>query len=229
MNDKPPFQPGDFGAAAGGRGLDISRLHLDALDQACCDHINLRSGQPTRAVDLGGGSGAQSIRMAICGADVMLIDIDDSASAHFSRAQSEGIVAKGRLSILKKDFTALRARDIPLPFDVLYSQRAIHFLPYRQARTCLTLMFRQMATDGAVFISAAGIGTEFGQSHPDRNKPIQQRFSALPADMQAKYKTTQKIAVYSEQDMTLLLQESGFRNIRIIPSDFGNIKAIALK
>jgi hypothetical protein len=102
-------------------------------------------------------------------------------------------------------------------------------VPYNEAKRVLGLFFNSMANGGVAFISAAGCNTESGRTHPDREKPIQNRFDYYSEDMQKKHGITHKTAIYSTEDLNRLLIEIGFSPIRVYQSDFGNVKSIAHK
>ena len=112
---------------------------------------------------------------------------------------------------------------------MLYSQRAIHYVPYRTAEKILRQMFNRMAKDGMVYISAAGYDTEYGKTYPDRSKPVEERFNFVTPDMQEKHGIFQKIVTYKEEEMAALLKGAGFTDIHVTHSAFGNIKAVAHK
>lgn len=80
-----------------------------------------------------------------------------------------------------------------------------------------------------MYISAAGFDTEYGQTYPDRDKPVEARFNFVTPDMREKHAIFHKIATYTEEDMASLLRAVGFSIIRITRSAFGNIKTIAMK
>jgi ubiquinone/menaquinone biosynthesis C-methylase UbiE len=223
------FKPTDDG-----RGVDISSQRQDELDQGAVAAIARRYNDRNQetavtAVDLGGGFGAQALRMAQAGATVTMIDIADMAGDNFNKAVAAGLVSEGQVRFLQKDFSAIKAEDVPQGFDVLYSQRAIHYLPYKEAEAVLRIMFNRMAAGGEVFISAAGWDTEYGKTYPDRDKPVEERFAFVAQDMQEKHGITHKIVTYKEQDLSDLLTRVGFDSVDVTSSSFGNIKARARK
>ncbi|HEY8191500.1 MAG TPA: class I SAM-dependent methyltransferase [Alphaproteobacteria bacterium] len=220
------FRPTD-----NGHGVDISSQRQDELDVQSLAYIREQAagGRKILVVDLGGGFGAHSIRMAETGAAVTMIDIADMATENFSKAVTEKSIPTGDLRFLHRDFSQLENEDIPENFDVLYSQRAIHYVSYPTAEKVLHLLFSRMAQGGAVYISAAGYDTEYGKTYPDRAKPVEERFNYVTPDMQEKHGITHKITTYKEEDMAVLLKTAGFGDIQVTHSGFGNIKAMARK
>lgn len=231
MSDPLNIYGDQFKPTDDGHGVDIASQRQDELDIHSLEDVRARIAAKgaAQAVDLGGGFGAHAIRLAAAGADVTMIDLADMASGNFKKAEAEGKVAAGKLRFIQKDFCDIAAADVPENFDVLYSQRAIHYVPYDTARSVLTLMFNRMAKGGTAFISAAGWDTEYGKTYPDRDKPLEQRFNFVTPDMQEKHGITHKIATYKEEDMARLLTEAGFTDVKITSSAFGNIKATARK
>jgi len=158
-----------------------------------------------------------------------MIDIADMASETFRKASETQQVQPGQLRLVLKDFSDVTEHDIPEGYDVLYSQRAIHYIPYPEAKRVLSLLFNRMAHGGVAYISAAGFDTEYGKSYPDRDKPVQERFNFVSSDMQRKHSITHRIVTYKEEEVADLLKDVGFSDITVRRSDFGNIKATARK
>jgi len=215
----------------GGYGIDVASQRRDQLDDECLEYVFARTkaGLETTAVDLGGGYGAQSMRMAQAGAAVTMIDIADMATPHFAQAIVEQNIPPQRLSYLRKDFALLSENDVPAAFSVLYSQRAIHYVPYRTVQALMRMLFNRMAPGGRAYISAAGYDTEYGTTHPARRKPVEERFDHVTPEMRAKHGIERKITIYTMEDLRVLLRYAGFEDIRIRTSRFGNIKAVAGK
>ena len=214
-----------------GRGVDISSQRQDKLDIRSCQVIRKRVAvrDKMHVVDLGGGFGAHSIRMAEAGASVTMIDLSPEAADNFKKAVEQETITPDVVRFVQKDFRDIMDSDLPEKIDVLYSQRAIHYVPYEEALLVLSRLFNCMESNGHVFISAAGFDTEYGKTYPDRDKLVEERFAFVAEDMQKKHGIMQKLVTYKEEDMAQLLEAAGFRDIKVTLSDFGNIKAIARK
>ncbi|MFH1158209.1 MAG: methyltransferase domain-containing protein [Pseudomonadota bacterium] len=214
-----------------GHGRDISSRGQDELDIRSRETVRQRvdAGNEVYAVDLGGGLGAHSVRMAEAGAAVTMIDLAPAAAKHFNKAVEQGIIASGSVRFVQKNFRDIADKDLPEKIDVLYSQRALHYVPYNEAKSVLSKLFNRMTKNGVVFISAAGLDAEYGKTYPDRDKPVEERFSLLAEDMQKKHGVTHELVLYKEEDMARLLETSGFRDIKITRSGFGSIRATACK
>jgi len=223
----------EFRPTKDGHGVDISSQRQDELDLGSLSfiHREVANGNKIHAVDLGGGYGSHSINMAVAGAKVTMLDISDSAKSNFIKAIKENSLPKENLTFIKKDFANLseRADCLPEEFQLLYSQRAFHYVPYKKAKKVLTNIFNKMASNGAIYISVAGYDTEYGLTHRDREKPVEERFDYVSKAMQEKHGIKQKIVIYRQEDLRKLLKDVGFRKIKVKKSEFGNIKATARK
>lgn len=212
-----------FNPTEGGYGVDISSQRQDELDLASLEFISSAEG-PVAAVELGGGFGAHSIRMAEAGANVVMIDIADMTTEKFKKT-----AVSGKLKFLCRDFSSLQPMELPDHIDLLYSQRAIHYVPYAEAKRVLAMMSNRMTSGGAVFISANGWDTEYGKTFPDRDKPVEERFNFVTPEMQEKHGITHKIVTYKKEELAQLLRDAGFTDVQVTRSAFGNIKAMARK
>jgi len=206
-------------------GIDISSQRMDWLDQCCLDAVSEKAapGQDVIALDLGAGEGAHSIRMAMAGATVTAIDLDAAALSH--NISANGPHMEQRIRVTEKRFEDLQNADLPEDIDIAYAQRSIHYLPYEGALTLLKMIRHKMAQGGQIFISAGGLDTEYGLTHPGRDKPIQDRFDYIRPEMQDKHGICHKITVYSAQEMEELLSSAGFDVKDVRRSEFGNVKA----
>jgi cyclopropane fatty-acyl-phospholipid synthase-like methyltransferase len=216
-----------------GRGVDISSQRMDELDQASITHIqhlNHEGNSPVQVIDLGGGFGVHSIRMAQAGAQVTFIDVDcNTARAKFEAAATEGLIPSDSITLHEIDFKDIRKNILPPACSILYSQRALHYIRYDEAQTLLTTLFNTMTWEGKLFLSVAGYDTEYGLTFPDRDKPIQNRYSMVTTDMQEKHGILHPIVTYTENELHDLVDSVGFTVDSLTSSHFGNIKLIARK
>ncbi|HEU4839697.1 MAG TPA: class I SAM-dependent methyltransferase [Micavibrio sp.] len=223
-------QYGDsFVPTGSGHGVDISSQRQDELDLESLKAIQERAQKeiPTAAVDLGGGFGTHAVKMFQAGASVTMIDINDIAKEVFAKAAAQTPARADELTFLQKDFKDITPGDLPERIDILYSQRAIHYLRYEEARRVLSMMRRRMPKNGIAFISAAGYDTEYGLTTPGRERPIEERFGTIAPEMREKHGIHHGITLYKKEELVELLGSAGFSVTRIAASSFGNIKAIA--
>jgi hypothetical protein len=216
-----------------GRGVEVSAGRADPLDTLGLRFIRkyARAGESVKVVDLGGGTGGHSVRMAAAGAEVWMADLSDAARAVFEAAAGNGTVPPGRLHFLHGDFADLAEMDVPDNFSMLYSQRALHYLPYAGARSLLQKMSARMAKKGRVYLSVAGVDSPFAENYPHRDRPMEERFSPLAPEMRVKYHLHLPIAVYDDKGLRRLLESSGFTGVKTRLSEAGgwNLQAVARK
>lgn len=220
----------DFTPNQKGGGVDVSSQRQDDLDRASLTFIQdqIEKGRPVHALDLGGGFGVHALHMAQAGATVTLVDIETTqAKQNITQAIADRIIPGGRINIIETDFREIGPHVAS--FNLLYSQRAIHYIPYKDAQDVLHSLFNKMSNGGSVFISGNGYYTEYGETYPHRDLPVEKRFSKLTDEMQKKHGIYLPVVTYKEDEMAKLLQSAGFVVEKVYSSRFGNIKAIAHK
>ncbi len=205
----------------GQHGGDISSQRIDDLDQACLDFLE-GVGTASKAVDIGGGLGGQSKRMAERGADVFMVDLTD---------QSENIAAfNARLGRIAIRVTQSDARDFDIaslgPLNVIYSQRMLSCIPHGDAKNLMQKIYEASCSGSHGFISAGGLFTEVGRSYPGHGVPIDRRWAIPNQHMAAKHQMFAPECLYSEEELAELLRSCGFSIVRRWTSPFGNPKVI---
>jgi hypothetical protein len=211
------------GNLAGTHGVDISSQRMDDLDRKCLLFALEQKSDDLAAVDLGCGLGIQGIRLALTGIETLLID---SLDIENRVSQCSDLLNLQNIQFLKKDVRLLLPEDLPEKVQILYSQRFIHYLKFEEADSLIKMMAGRMETGGRVFLSASGIDTELADGYADRGKAVRDRYSPLSEAMALKHQIHEPVCLYSEMDMKLLLKPSGFKEILVWSSEFGNIKAI---
>lgn len=211
----------------GGYGSDISSQRIDALDQASLDFIEQQQ-DVIGAIDLGGGLGRHSVRMAAKGADVTLVELSNPVNSVHDFCK-EDKVDPDKVRVLGKDYRDLSPSDYPQNYKLLYSQRSLCHVPYHDALNVLKAQFNALAEGGKIFISSAGYDTEDGKSHTLRDKPVHERFGYVSEEMQKKYGLTAPLLPYRADEFGDLAEAAGFQVEKIFVSDFGNIKLIGYK
>lgn len=233
MQGQKPNPDVVYPPTANGRGVEVSAGHVGHLDMLGLRYIrrHAKAGESVKVVDLGGGSGGHSVRMAQAGAEVWMADLSDVARGVFRTAARDGVVRPGQLHFLHRDFTDIQATDVPLGFSMLYSQRALHYLRYSEAQSLLQKMFARMASRGRVYLSVAGVDSPFAENYPHAGRPIEERFSPLAPEMRVKYHLQLPIAVYDGKGLRQLLESCGFKGVKTRLSEAGgwNLQAIAYK
>lgn len=208
-------------------GGDISSQRIDDLDHACLDFLDSRqfAGGVPVAIDVGGGLGGQSKRMAQRGAQVFMIDLTDQ----FENINSFN-ARTGRTGIR---FVQSDVRDFDIssaaPIDIVYSQRMLSCIPYADAHLLVRRFYEASRRGAHGFISAGGLCTEVGKSYPGRGIPVDRRWAVPAPEMAAKHQMFAPECLYSVEELANLLVSCGFKIVRKWTSPFGNPKVICQK
>ena len=220
---------GDFLIPTTGvHGGDISSQRTDDLDRACLDFLQLRrsaSAKPPVALDLGGGLGSQSKRMAQAGADVYMIDLSDQSA---NIADFNSSIGRMGIRFFQADVRTVDPSMLPR-LDIVYSQRMLSCIRHLDARRLLGWICDACTPEARCFISAAGLYSEIGRSSGSHAGPIEQRWLMPSQEMAAKHQIHAPECPYSEQELTGLLESCAFEIVRRWTSPFGNPKVICTK
>lgn len=207
---------------SGRHGGDIASQRIDDLDRACLEYC-LALGPGVAAVDIGCGLGAQGFRLAALGAAVTLcdpVDISERVGSFYA------LFPAAPVRFLQCDARDLGADNFDQPLDIVYSQRAIHYLRFDEARTLLE-MLRGVCRSGArFFISASGIDTELGDGYAGKTCDVAERMAPLAPEMAVKHGVHDAICLYSLEELAGLGETAGLEVISVTASAFGNKKAI---
>ncbi len=232
----------------GAHGADISSQRQDALDHAAYEAVELlirarkESGQPTYVLTIGGGFGTMEAKFAALGAQVVMVeilDIEQHIASVNALLQQNGLA--GHVTLVQKDIrdfdpvadlqSLIRQYNHsdaqPLRFDIIHSQRFIHYLPFSQALRVLQKSAQYSSDDCELYLSASGLGTELSKGYMAKDEPIENRHAKLAINMAEKHGIFEPVALYSRQDMQSLLKQAGFHAKDVTCSAFGNVKAIA--
>ena len=207
-----------------GYGVDIASQRADDLDQKALVYIAARNTE-TKALDLACGQGGQAIRMAAAGARVVASDLIEY-NQELMRAASHG---RPSLQFIKEDMRLLPGVLVKhQPFDLIVCQRAIHYLPYHQAKRMVGNLWHMLNPKGRLYLSASGIESELGQGYePSPSGNIESRFATLAAEMVSKHGIHGPVCLYGIEDAAKLMYQHGFTVLEAFASDFGNVKIIA--
>ena len=164
------------------------------------------------------------MRLSLLGGDVTLVDVMDIGDRI---DLMDRLFEIGSLEFVEKDVRELRPSDLNGPYDIVYSQRFIHYLRYEAAVDLLDLLAEHVADGGRIFVSASGLQTELGDGYPDRDVPLERRFSPLTDEMADKHGIHEPVCLYEKTDLERLLENAGFAVQDVFATGFGNVKAIA--
>lgn len=205
-------------------GVDIAAQRADDLDGMALEH--LRSIKDlARALDVASASGGQAIRMALAGADVLALDIDDYSEAFRDAASVAGV--DGRCGFVQRDITDYDVAGNLGRFDVIVCQRMIHYVPYGVAIEVVRTLKRALKPSGRLYISASGLHSELGTDYPGAQQPIDRRYELLSAAMVEKHAMLGLVCLYSQDELAALLGLAGMHVEQVFTSAFGNVKAVA--
>ena len=204
-------------------GIQVGSARADALDEAALDFIS-QSRKSVTALEIGCGVGAQSVRMARAGANVLANDIEDYGAEISRRAEESGMSAK--LNFIQADARKLVA-GLEEPIDVLFCQRSIHYMPYADALTLLRTGRRLMRSCCRLFISFSGLESELGTQYPAGDVPVFSRLYLLSEKQRDTHQILAPICLYRAEEAVELVSGANFKILKCWTSDFGNVKVIA--
>jgi SAM-dependent methyltransferase len=207
----------------GSHGPDIASQRMDDLDAACIEWAIAYGPSKLKAVDIGCGRGIQALRLASLGASVLAVDLSD-LSPFASGANT--LLGRDAITYFSGDVRELPPSAVPTPLQLIYSQRFIHYLRHEEACELLLRLQAVLSEDGRLFLSASGIDSELGDGYAHRDRGVENRFSVLSPEQQAKVHITEPICMYRQEELAKLAESVGFRTIRVWSSAFGNIKGI---
>ncbi|WP_034301958.1 bifunctional 2-polyprenyl-6-hydroxyphenol methylase/3-demethylubiquinol 3-O-methyltransferase UbiG [Herbaspirillum sp. RV1423] len=206
-----------------GRGCDVSIQRADDLDLSCITFIQ-ELGGTVYAADIGSAGGGQALRMAEAGAWVLAVDVEDYSQQFLSAAESRGVKDLCRYA---QGDAANFALVSYARFNIVSSQRMIHYLPFAEARKMLIGIRQSMAPEGRLYLSASGIRSELGNNYAGAGVALQKRYFELDSTMAEKHDIRGNVCLYSEDDFAELLTGCGFQPLSIYSSAFGNVKSVS--
>lgn len=209
----------------GSFGCDISSQRLDDLDKDAIQYVLLIHKKELNCIDLGCGEGKVGIIMSMIGANVVLIDKVNIAEKIEPIANNFNL----NLKFVNKDARELQLNDSPIPIDVCYSQRFIHYLKWSESVKLISILSDKMIKGSMFFISASGLNSELGNGYRHKDKPIKKRFFNLDDKIADKHNIKEPVCLYAEDDLKNLITPAGFKAISVKTSEFGNIKGIFKK
>lgn len=205
----------------GGFGVDVASQRADDLDQLALARITA-SSQRLRALDLACGEGGQAVRMALAGAESVASDVQDNCAAVAALAGAADV----QVAFVQADMRCLDTVDsLRTPFDIIVCQRAIHYLPFKEALEALKQITARLAPGGRLYLSASGLHSELGNDYPGANVPLESRYAPLSLPMQEKHGIRGPVCLYTPADMDKLLGLARLKPERLFTSQFGNVKS----
>lgn len=211
---------GDAYQANSSHGIDIASQRIDDLDLQCLQYIQelASSGNP-RVLDFGAGRCGFSNRVAqeVPAAEVIAVDLSDHRQH-----------AVAGVTFVQSEITEYLSSQDGTFFDIAYSQRTIHYLPYEAAKESLQTLQKKVQNGGRLYLSASGLYSELSEGYADADKPVTARFSRLSSAMSLTHNICEPVCLYTEDDLRELCQSSGWIVLKTWRSEFGNCKLIAM-
>jgi len=203
-------------------GVDVAHKRMDDLDTAMLQYAKSHVG--ARFLDIGSGAVGQSKRLVAAGAMVQAIDIVDY-SREFAAAQTALNVTDARLSFVQGDILCVLDQLPIATYNAVCLQRTLHYVPYSGAQ----LLLRRLSTivNGPLYISITGLQSAIGLQYPQKDTPIELRWGTLLEAGADIFSISAPLCLYSQAELSALLDSSGWQIERLWTSAFGNHKAIA--
>ena len=166
-------------------------------------------------------------QFAQLGAHVMVVDHPDRQQDIEGRILAAG--QRDQISFLPGSVHALPPDIQGEPFDIIVIRRGLCSLPYEEARKVVRQLLLKLRIGGKLYLSILGLHSELGESYQDADKPVSQRHAQLSSAIAGKYGLTQKVCLYSERDLFMLLLEAGGSVLRTMTTTYGSVKGIAVR
>jgi len=212
--------------AATKHGIDISQVRLDDLDRKIINFALNWKGRKV-AIDFGSGEGRVSIILALIGFEVHLYDTRD-LSEHFTQL-AKSLKLEDRIHFHQTDISKLNVEDLPEEITILIAQRVLHYLKFEEAKKLIQIASKKMQEDAQLFASVTGLNSQIGESYPDKDKNIEDRFAEVSGDAKDIFSIHNPVCLYEQDDTAILFKESTLLNLESYVSKFGNIKVIYKK
>lgn len=206
-------------------GVDVALNRQDDLDKKAIAGVDrfISAAKKVTVIDIGCGAGGTTTTLAQPGASVVGIDILDYSS-HFEELRNTNNLSEQQLRFIQGDIRKASALVDELSPKICLMQRVIHYMPYNDALSVLKHLRKSGVID--LFISVTGLESDIGNNYTDKNKPVQKRFCTLALEDMNRFSITQPVCLYTPEEFTYLLQESGWEIKECWVSAFGNVKAV---
>lgn len=218
----------DIRAGDGCHGIDVALQRSDDLDEAAVDAVlaMAAAGVKPLALDLGCAAGGQMARMAEAGALVAGYDLADTGDLVRQHAGHDARFLRGDLHDLHRrqpaDWGCNRV------FDIVLSQRTIHYLSWQAAADMLAAIRDQLLRPGGLlFLSASGLVSELSDGYPTAQFPVTLRHHELAPKMREKHGIHGAVTLYTLDELVELCADAGYTVCDAWLSPFGNVKLVA--
>lgn len=226
MTEEPMNCYGDARIQTTGlHGVDIASQRLDDLDKESLRQVLSLEDPRITCLDLGCGLGWHGARLAMLGARVHTFDLlPESPFLRFLREDT-----RLSLSHWAGDLRQLKPQDLPERVDLAFSQRFIHYLTYTEANRFIRTVAERSSPAAYFYLSASGLNSEFGQDYSCASVEIQNRFAPLSDRIGSKHNILEPVCLYSETELSGLMESNGYGTCKVWKSAFGNVKGVFRK
>jgi SAM-dependent methyltransferase len=206
-------------------GIDIGRERVDDWDKLLLREVRDRqaAGLPTTVLEVGCGAGGQAVRLAVAGALVVALDIDDYQQDVETVASDAGVGE--RVSWRHESIVDFVHTQESQPFTYVSMQRVLHYLPYETAHVVLRTL--ATITTEALYLSVTGTTSAIATHHRAVDLPVTERFVPLTPVGQSLFAIEAPICPYSTDELLMAVASAGWVIEKVRLSDFGNIKVVA--
>ena len=215
------------GPSTSGFGLDVACARADELDDLCAKFVAELFGQTGIAplvLDVGCGAFGQSMRLCAAGAVVTAVDINPRLLSTYSNFTSQ--MLKDRITFICDDVRSMAFEGTNSAFDVIYSQRMLHYLKWNDALALLKKLTTASRPNARFFCSVSGLQSELGLGYTDASLAVTDRFCMVAPDTAHRHQIFEPLCLYTMNEFNQLVKRADLRVVRVWQSPFGNIKAI---
>jgi 2-polyprenyl-3-methyl-5-hydroxy-6-metoxy-1,4-benzoquinol methylase len=203
---------------------------LDDIDTLCLEYLieQKQQGKTLHCLDIGGGAGKHAIRVAQTGHTATLIDRDDP-SHYIKQVADADIIKADQITLVQKQFNAIDVAKDLAAYDLIYSQRALNYMPYDEFMAFMRNLTTHLPIGGRFYISVSGYDNEFGRSFPLRDKSLPERYGYVTDAMKIKHNIQDKTLVIKCEELTDIMKGLGYKILYTNVTTFGNVKLIGEK
>ena len=146
-----------------------------------------------------------------------------------SAAQLFPATARSHLSFAPITLTDLGSKLPNEPFDIVFCDRNLCAMPYKEAREVVRNLLRRLKIGGRLYLSLLGLHSELGEGYDGAEIEVNQRYFALKPIIAEKYSISGPVCLYSERNFFTLILEAGGGVLRSFTTTHGNVKGVAVR
>ncbi len=209
-----------------GKGIDVGQRRISALGKEVI-RFALSGKAPSKVcVELGPGRGRLAPILALMGFRCHLYDSDPSLASHYAKLNA-CLKEYGTLHFCPKDIRNIGYGDLPEGVGLVVAERVLHHVRFEEAVRVLRVLRNRTLPGGRFFLSFSGLNSPIGEGYPDRERPVDERWSPLPPDVGRRFDMSGEVCLYDVEDVERLMEEvGGMGRVSLRSTPFGNVMAI---